>query len=131
MIAAVYDAFLLAAVLFTATFSVLPLNGGRAFTPDQFYYPFYLFYLLVVSFGFYGWFWTHGGQTLGMRAWRIRVLTMDGRPLAWKQALIRFVALLISWGLLGLGFFWGLVDKYSYTWHDYLSRTAVFFDAEK
>jgi uncharacterized RDD family membrane protein YckC len=120
-----YDSLLLIAVLFAATAIVLPLNGGKAFSRDQLYYP---GYLLAVSFFFFGWFWTHGGQTLGMRAWKIRVLTFDRQPLTWKQALARFCAALLSWGICGLGFLWIVFSREKRAWHDSLSKTGVFFE---
>lgn len=40
------------------------------------------------------WFWTHGGQTLPMRAWQLRLVSSHGLPVTLKQALIRF---LLSW----------------------------------
>lgn len=119
-----YDFLLLLAVLFFATAVLLPLNHGEAFAPDQFFYP---IYLLLVSFAFYGWFWTHGGQTLGLRTWKLAVLTEHGQPVTWRQAALRFVAALLSWGCLGLGFIWILIDKDRRAWHDRLSKTAVFF----
>jgi uncharacterized RDD family membrane protein YckC len=120
-----YDLLLLIAVLFVATAILLPLNGGEAFTRQQFFFP---VYLLLVSFLFYAWFWTHGGQTLGLRAWKIRVLTFDMKPISWKQALLRFIAAILSWGFFGLGFLWILIDKNQRSWHDHLSKTALFFN---
>lgn len=35
--------------------------------------------------------WLRGGQTLGMRPWRIRVVADDGTPVSVRQALIRVV----------------------------------------
>jgi uncharacterized RDD family membrane protein YckC len=125
--AVLYDLLLLIAVLFVATALLLPLNKGEAFTGQQFFYP---LYLLIISFLFYAWFWTHGGQTLGLRAWKIKVLTFDLKPVSWKQALLRFVTAILSWGLFGLGFFWILVDKNHRSWHDNLSKTALFFDRQ-
>ncbi|MCK9394996.1 MAG: RDD family protein [Methylobacter sp.] len=121
-----YDLLLLIAVLFVATALLLPLNGGVAFSAQQFFFP---LYLLLVSFFFYAWFWTHGGQTLGLRAWKIKVLTLDMKPINWKQALLRFIAAIVSWGFFGLGFLWILVDKNQRSWHDHLSKTALFLDA--
>ncbi len=120
-----YDLLLLIAVLFVATALLLPLNGGKAFTAQQFFFP---FYLLLVSFFFYAWFWTHGGQTLGLRAWKIKVLTLDMKPINWKQALLRFTVAIISWGFCGLGFLWILIDKNQLSWHDHVSKTSLFFD---
>lgn len=126
--AACYDAFLLLAIWFFATAIALPFNAGQAFASDQFFYP---LYLLSISFVFYGWFWTHGGQTLGLRAWKIKVSTLDGQSLNWRQAGIRFIGGLLSWACLGLGFFWCLFDKNRQCWHDYLSKTRLVFQEEK
>ncbi|OGI41569.1 MAG: hypothetical protein A2150_00620 [Candidatus Muproteobacteria bacterium RBG_16_64_11] len=47
----------------------------------------------VCGFLFYGWFWTRGGQTLGMRAWRLRLTRADGGPVTWRRAALRIGAL--------------------------------------
>lgn len=120
--AVLYDALLLLAVLFFATAIVLPLNGGQAFTSNQILFP---AYLLLVSFLFYAWFWTHGGQTLGMRAWKIRLLALDESPIGWRHAAIRFAVACLSWGCLGLGFVWCLFDSERLSWHDRLSGTRL------
>lgn len=125
LIAVFYDLLLLIALLFVATALLLPLNAGQAFTAQQLFFP---LYLLLVSFFFYAWFWTHGGQTLGLRAWKIKVLTLDMKPISWKQALLRFMAAVLSWGFCGLGFLWIVIDKNQLSWHDRLSKTALFFD---
>ena len=128
MAVVLYDALLLLALYFLATALLLPFNGGRAFTSNQVFYP---LYLLIVSFGFYGWFWTHGGQTLGLKAWKLKVQTQDLKALNWRQAGVRFLAAIVSWSLGGLGFFWMLWDKNGYAWHDYLSKTSVFFELQE
>lgn len=122
-----YDSLLLLALLFLATAVVLPFNSGEAFTSTQYFFPFYLF---TISFLYYGWFWTHGGQTLGMKTWKIKALTLEKKPMTWLDALKRFLSATISWLLLGLGFLWKIIDKKQYTWYDRLSKTALFFDQE-
>lgn len=119
----IYDSFLLLASLFLATVVILPLNRGEAFSSSQYIYP---LYLLTISFIFYGWFWTHGGQTLGMRAWKTKILTHNKGAISWKQALIRFSIAIVSWLFCGLGFLWQCIDKNRYTWHDHFSKTALF-----
>ncbi len=118
-----YDALLLLAVLFLATALVLPLNSGKAFTESQFLYP---LYLIFISFAFYGWFWTHGGQTLGLKTWRYQTLTFDRQAITWKQAFFRFCFGFLSWITLGLGFFWVFIDKNNLALHDRLSKTRLF-----
>jgi uncharacterized RDD family membrane protein YckC len=126
--AQIYDLLLLIALLFLATALLLPFTTGEAVSPNQTLI--YRVYLLVISFFFYGWFWTHGGQTLGLRAWKIKVLTLDQKPVNWNQAWLRFVTAMISWAFFGLGFLWILIDKNRRSWHDHLSKTALFFDSQ-
>ncbi|MCK9608870.1 MAG: RDD family protein [Methylomonas sp.] len=127
--AVVYDALLLLAVWFFATAILLPFNSGQAFSADQYFFP---FYLLAVSYFFYGWFWTHGGQTLGLRAWKIKLVNSDDAAVNWYQVSIRFFAGMLSWACLGLGFVWCIFDKKRLCWHDRLSKTRlVFLSSEK
>jgi uncharacterized RDD family membrane protein YckC len=125
--AILYDAFLLLAIWFFATLLLLPFNHNQAFTSQQFFYP---LYLCAVSFGFYGWFWTHGGQTLGLKAWKIKLQSLNQQPVTWQQAAIRFLTALLSWASCGLGFLWIIWDKNGYAWHDYLSKTTLVFDKQ-
>lgn len=118
-----YDLCLLFAVCFVATALLLPFNAGEAFSGDQF---FYSFYLLTVSFIFFGWFWTHGGQTLGMRSWKLAVLTETKQNISWKQALIRFICAILSWLPFGLGFWWVFFNSKKATWHDLASGSYLY-----
>lgn len=120
-----YDFLLLLALLFLATAVVLPFNSGEAFHSTQFFFP---IYLLLVSFIFYGYFWTHGGQTLGMKTWKIKIQTFNQQPMTWKHAFNRFFMAIISWAFFGLGFFWQLIDAQKYTWHDRFSKTTLYFE---
>ena len=117
-----YDACLLFALLFVATALLLPFTGGQAIGPGN---GIYLLYLLGVSYLYFGWFWTHGGQTLGMRAWHMRVRTISGGALSWRRAGTRFIAALLSWGACGAGFLWAAVDAERRSWHDRLSGSVL------
>ena len=120
--AVAYDAFLLFALLFVATALLLPFSGGQAISSSNGLYP---LYLLAVSYLYFTWCWTHGGQTIGMRAWHIRVRAARGAPVAWKEATVRYLAALLSWAACGAGFLWSAVDRERRTWHDRLSRTTL------
>ena len=61
----------------------------------------YFSYFILVTLWFYLYFWVKAGQTLGMRAWRLLLLSQDGRPVSLTQALLRLVT-----ALGGLGNFW-------------------------
>ena len=119
--AILYDSLLLFATLYFATLILLPFNGGEAIRP----HPLYTLYLFAVSFLYFAWAWTRGGQTLGMRAWRLRVVRRNGLPLTWGQAALRFLAALLSWLVAGAGFWWVLVDSEHLSWHDRLSATKL------
>jgi len=120
--AMVYDGLLLLGLWFVATALLLAFRKGQAFPPGHWAYS---VYLLGVSFAFFGWFWTHGGQTLGMRAWKIALRNNRAGPLTWRQAAIRFAAALLSLGLFGLGYAWVLVDPEKRSWHDRLSLSHL------
>lgn len=122
-----YDVLLMCAVLGLSTCALLPLTGGEALT-SQSIGPLehvYRLLLLALIFGFYGWCWTRGGQTLGMTAWRVRVQRVDGTALRWSDALKRWAAAFVSFGALGLGYFWIWFDRDHLAWHDRWTRTRV------
>jgi|TARA_B110000240_G_C13395229_1_gene408538 uncharacterized RDD family membrane protein YckC len=68
--------------------------------------------LLVDGFGlfwiafFFVWFWSRSGQTLGMKAWRLRVQNQDGTRISKTTAIARLLPT-----LLGLGNLIVLFDK--------------------
>ncbi|MCG8669427.1 MAG: RDD family protein [Pseudomonadales bacterium] len=83
--------------------------------------------LLGATFLFYYWFWTHGGQTLGMRAWRLKVIDgrLDGTPPHFVKCLLRFMGAFFSISAFGLGYVWVLFDPNKDTWHDRISGTRT------
>ncbi|MGO2012534.1 MAG: RDD family protein [Pseudoalteromonas sp.] len=77
--------------------------------------------LVVVSVLFFAYFWTKSGQTIGMRAWRLKVQTLEGNLISWPQAVIRSLG-----SLLGLGNLLVLVDlKNKQALQDYIAKTEV------
>ena len=117
-----YDAMALFSIYFFATLLLLPLHGGEAFQP---HHPFYSAFLFALGCGFFGRFWTRGGQTLGMRAWRIKLVAADGGPVRWPRALLRCLVAIAGWACLGLGFWWAWFDPRRRTWHDLVSETYL------
>lgn len=87
--------------------------------------PLFIGWLALIPAVFFIGFWLRGGQTLGMRAWRIRLISSDGAPITFRQAVIRYLSAILSWALLGLGFLWSLLDPERRTWHDRLSKTRL------
>lgn len=117
-----YDGLLLIALWLAAMAPVVALTGEHPSTAARAFTQLYLF---LVGFAFLGGFWTHGGQTLGLRSWRLRVEGLQGSRLTWRQALARYAAALLSWLPAGLGFVWIVIDPYGRAWHDRLSATRV------
>ncbi len=147
LFAALYDGFLILAMLFFATALTLPFTKGEIAAGNNIYMS---LYLLTVIYIFYGWFWTHGGQTLGMRVWKQRLIAINDGAVNWQQSFIRFITGLPAWLIffIGLilwikpgiaeslttipgwlialtGFIWVLLDNRSNNWRDKLSGTQI------
>ena len=121
--AILYDSLLLLSLLLIATILAVAANHGQRIESN----PFFSLYIYIVAYTFFGWFWTHGGQTLGMRAWRIHLRSRSGEAISWFYAFIRFNGSIISWCCVGLGFLWVLIDKQNNSWHDYMSKSQLVF----
>jgi uncharacterized RDD family membrane protein YckC len=76
-------------------------------------------------------FWTLAGQTPGDRLLGIRVISTIGERIRIRQAILRFIGLLLSALPLGAGFLPILVDDRRRGLHDRLANTVVRWDSEK
>lgn len=112
-----YDCLLLIALFFLITSVVIAFNNGQAIQHPGFYVGLYLF-----AFLFFDWFWRHGGQTLGMRAWRLKVEGDDSQIITFKQSAIRYFSGSI---LFGITLLYALVSKRSEALHDVISKTKI------
>jgi uncharacterized RDD family membrane protein YckC len=121
--AILYDTLLLVALLMLGSFLYVPVAGGVL--PAPLARALYQIFLLAIGFLYFSWFWVHGGQTLGLRTWKLRLVTLDGASVTWTQAFKRFVGAIVSWLCLGLGFLWVLVDREKLAWHDRFSDTRL------
>ncbi|MDN5870083.1 MAG: RDD family protein [Nitrococcus sp.] len=124
--AAFYDALVVLALwMLTTALWLLLASHGEAIKPGAPVYHVYQLSLLLVAFGFFVGSWTRAGCTLGMQAWRLRLIRADGTRLRSRDAAVRFVAALLAWLPLGMGVLWLLVDRDRLTWQDRLSGTRV------
>ncbi len=121
LVAMFYDALLLLSALMIATAIALFVTKGASLAHN----PFFRTMLFLICFSFYAWFWLHGGQTLGMRAWKLRLQNKDGRPITIWQALLRFLVAIPSLAFAGLGFLWMLIDKDKMTLYDRFSESVI------
>lgn len=80
--------------------------------------------LLVIS-AYFLWCWTHGGQTLAMKTWRIRVLQANGAPLSLAAALCRYLIATAGMLLAGATLWWAWFDRDGQFMHDRLAGTRL------
>ncbi|MCB1760559.1 MAG: RDD family protein [Gammaproteobacteria bacterium] len=125
-----YDTLLTAALLILAMMLVVTVLGvvqgwDRIDTAGLREHPLYILYLCAVPFCFFVGFWKLAGETLGMRAWRLRIVDGNGKRPSWRGATVRFLGALLSLAPFGLGFLWILVDPEGLAWHDRLSGTRL------
>lgn len=117
-----YDLLALFALLMLLTGLVLAARRGEAFDSQS---TWFRLLLLTGCWAYFAWCWTHGGITLGMRAWRLVLARNDGGPVGLGAATIRFFAAWLSALPAGLGFWWSLFDRDRLAWHDRISGTVV------
>jgi uncharacterized RDD family membrane protein YckC len=111
-----YEAILLFAVAFFAAWLFFFASGGRDATQGWARYALQ-FLILTVCAGYFLWCWLRGGQTLAMKAWRVRLV--DVTP---KKALARFVLAVL---LLPVSIAWALFDRDGQFLHDRLAGTRL------
>ena len=78
-------------------------------------------------FLYFSYSWAASGKTLGMAALGVRVVSADGADASARQAVIRTLALPLSFLLLGLGFLGILVQRDRRALHDLIAGTAVVY----
>ena len=125
--ALVYDAFLLTALLMFFTGAALFFTHGAAVVPataGNWTYVYRAGLVLVIA-GYYALNWRRSGQTLGMRAWRLRTVSDSGHSLSWGAVILRECFGLIAWAPAALGVLWLYLDPDHLALHDRLSKTRV------
>ena len=124
LLAIVYDLLPLMALWFATSGIELLLANGR--TSDELG-DWARALVLLLSWAVTGAYmvvsWWRVGGTLGMRAWRLKVLAADGRAPSLRALCVRYVVATVSLLALGIGFAWSLVDAERRTWHDLASGT--------
>lgn len=131
LLALVYDTLPNIAIWFAASALVLLLVPGHAaFAP----WSLGQWLLWASCWGITGTYavlaWRRGGQTLGMKPWRLQVVGRDGRPAPVRALVIRYAVATLSLLAFGLGLLWSLVDRERRTWHDIAAGT-LFVRLEK
>ena len=120
--ALLYDGLIVVALWMLTGAIVLSFTGGEAIPAGTFWFR---GLLLLVAGLFFTAFWTRDGQTLGMRAWRLKLVQEDGDVPGWRTAGLRFAAGCLSLGALGAGFLFALFDEHKRAWHDKVAGTRL------
>lgn len=83
--------------------------------------------LFCVCFFYYSHSWRRGGQTIGMKAWHIRLVNLTDKQVSLSQCMLRVGTGFFSLVIAGVGFWWAWLDKQQRSWHDMASLTRVAF----
>jgi uncharacterized RDD family membrane protein YckC len=116
----IYDFLVIIALWMITLFALVTINKGNAVGGVGLQS-----LLFLEAFFFFAWFWRQDGQTVGMMAWRMRIVTAEGGPPSLSQITARFAGACLAAACLGLGYFWALVDPERRTWSDMMSDTRV------
>ncbi len=81
--------------------------------------------MLAISGAYFIYCWTHGGQTLPMKTWRVRLVTRGGGMVSLKTGVVRYAFAVFGIGLGGLGFIWAIFDTERQFLHDRLAGTRI------
>ncbi|MDA9676214.1 RDD family protein [Pseudomonadota bacterium] len=121
-ITSIYDLFLLLGVWFAVGSFALWLNGGQVLHPA-------LGSILVFVSGwiFFAFFWIKSGQTLGMQAWRIKLISSDSssQKITLMQTFLRYSVNCGILALLGMPLLLIYVDQKRLAVNDVLSKTKL------
>jgi uncharacterized RDD family membrane protein YckC len=116
-----YDGVIILGLLVVASAIALPFGDAHKTAFQDFWFT---LWLLAVCALYLTRSW-RAGMTLGMRAWRAKLVSENGLPLSWPRCLLRFSVGIVSLGVLGVGVFWALFDGRKRTWHDLAARTLL------
>ena len=121
--AMVYDSLAIIGLWFLVGGIAVGLHHGEALPAADFAFQ---ALLLFTTYAYFAFCWRRGGQTLGMKTWRIRVVSdAEGGVLRWGQTLVRFGAGLLAWLPAGFGHWSALFHPQGLAWSDRASGTRL------
>ena len=117
-----YDGIVMLGLLILASAIALPFSSVNKVAFHDFWFT---LWLLTVCFAYLGGCWRYGGMTVGMRAWKIKLISTDKNMVSWPRCLLRFLVAVVSLSFFGLGILWALIDKKNRGWHDLAAHTLL------
>lgn len=125
LLAFIYDVLPVVALWFVLSVLVLMLRGGQPILPWTAAFWLQNLALWAIAGLYAVESWSRGGETLGMRPWRLRVVDEQGRLADRARLWRRFAWATLSWLPAGGGFLWSLVDRERRCLHDLASGTRL------
>ncbi len=122
LLALVYEALLLTALLLLATAVFVAVFGDSRTLPLR---ALLQLYLLGVAGGYFIWNWTGGRNTLPMRTWRMRLIDCSGNGPDLRRAAIRYLAAVAGIACFGVGVLWAFFDPDRQFLHDRIAGTRL------
>jgi uncharacterized RDD family membrane protein YckC len=86
-----------------------------------------LSHVFLVLGAYFVWYWHHGGQTLAMQTWKIRLTTPSGAEPSLARLALRYALAWPSLIYLGAGLLWAIFDRDRQFLHDRLAGTRLVF----
>jgi uncharacterized RDD family membrane protein YckC len=84
--------------------------------------------LVIWLFFYFAYQWAVSGKTLGMAILGVQVVTVDGGPIAVRQAILRTIGLGLCILTLGIGFLGIIFQRERRALDDFVAKTAVVYD---
>ncbi|HEX5756647.1 MAG TPA: RDD family protein [Arenimonas sp.] len=125
LLALLYDTLPALALWFLGAAVMLALTFGRTVAPGSIEAWMELLWLWLLTGAYAVISWRLGGQTLGMRPWRLRVTDAQGQRASWSALCLRYAVATVSLAAFGLGLLWSLIDRQHRSWHDLASGTLM------
>lgn len=124
LLAMLYDAIPLLPITLLVSAVAFALNGLRTLThPAAFVLMWFAIWLACGAYFVLS--WGRGGQTMGMRPWRLRVVAANGQKATLSALWSRYAVATLSLAVAGIGLLWSLLDRERRTWHDLASGTRL------
>jgi uncharacterized RDD family membrane protein YckC len=120
LLALTYDSLPLIPLLMLTSALFLWLHRGQTVENDPWFAGAEFLTLWSIVGAYFVLSWRRGGQTMGMRPWRLKVLAKDGRHAAVPALWLRFLVACLTPGLCLL---WTLVDGERRGLHDLAAGT--------
>jgi uncharacterized RDD family membrane protein YckC len=121
LLAFVYDLLPMIPLMMVVSAAFLWINGGQTVERAPLLGVLELLTIWTLVGAYFVLSWRRGGQTIGMRPWRLRVVAQDGTPASMKSLWLRYAVAIFT---LGFGLLWALFDRDRRALYDHAAGTS-------